>query len=385
MRRGPDDTRSRTAAIEAMRRREASAVRKLPGSRWREDHVTSALAALLIFGLFLDGWNHINLQDGELGSFFTFWHALLYAGFSSTALWVVTRNSHLYRKDAPPRPGTRDFLGVPLRYPLAVVGIGVATVGLFGDLVWHSVFGEETGVARVIGPFHIFLFAGAGLLVTASLRSAWAAPREYPASSSFRTFLPVLVALALITSMGAFLFQWLSAFLDWAPSLTVDRIPASLDDRQDVDETVQLASVARVVMTNLILMAPVMLALRRWRPPFGSITVLFVFVAVMMSSLAEFRLGWSVLAAIGGGLTADVLITRLRVSPSRPAAIRVVATATPAVMWTVYFLALSLFEDVRWTSDLAIGSILLAALGGLVLSTLVFPPAVPAGAWDELS
>src|SRR5713226_9068376 len=49
---------------------------------WREDLITSLLATLLVAGLFLDGWNHINLQNGALGSFFTVWHALLYTGFT---------------------------------------------------------------------------------------------------------------------------------------------------------------------------------------------------------------------------------------------------------------------------------------------------------------
>jgi hypothetical protein len=33
---------------------------------WREDLVTSLLATLLVVGLFLDGWNHINLQNGAV-------------------------------------------------------------------------------------------------------------------------------------------------------------------------------------------------------------------------------------------------------------------------------------------------------------------------------
>src|SRR4051794_1711977 len=63
---------------------------------WRDDLVAAVLATTLVGGLFLDGWNHINLQNGALGSFFTIWHALLYAGFSATAGWVISRNAHLY-------------------------------------------------------------------------------------------------------------------------------------------------------------------------------------------------------------------------------------------------------------------------------------------------
>src|SRR5438093_12649750 len=87
---------------------------------WREDLVTSLLATLLVFGLFLDGWNHINLQNGALGGVFTIWHALLYAGFNGTALCVITRNPHLYDRGSHPPPYVPKFLRTPLPSPPAV-------------------------------------------------------------------------------------------------------------------------------------------------------------------------------------------------------------------------------------------------------------------------
>jgi hypothetical protein len=363
-------------------RRAASDARKLPGSRWHEDHVTAVLASLLILGLFLDGWNHINLQDGKLGSFFTPWHALLYTGFSATAGWVLTRNAHLVQRSKEPGPWAQDFLGLKVRYPLAVAGIGLATVGLIGDLIWHSVFGQETGVARVIGPFHILLFAGAGLLVTGPLRSAWHDPDAYPAAPSLRTILPALLSLTLITAMAAFIFQWLSAFMDWDPSLRIDRLPPDLLHRASAKESAELAGAARVVMTNVILMGAMLFALRRWRLPFGSVTLLFGTVAALMAALAEFRIGGTVAAAVLGGLVADGLITRLRVSPLRPLTLRVVAGAVPLVLWALYLTSLALVHDVVWPLDLAIGTVALTALVGVVVSVVVIPPAVPAAVWD---
>ncbi|MEA2272211.1 MAG: hypothetical protein QOI98_919 [Solirubrobacteraceae bacterium] len=344
--------------------------------------MTSALGAVMVIGLFLDGWDHINLLDGKLGSFFSPWHALLYAGFSATAVWVLLLNQHLIRRSVAPGPHAQDFLGVPLRYPLAVVGIGIATVGLGGDLIWHSAFGEEAGVARVIGPFHTLLFAGAGLLVSASFRSAWHAPDAYPVAPSFRTILPPLLSLTLATAMAAFIFQWVSAFMDWDPSLRIDRLPGELAGRSGVQDTAEIVGVARIATTNLVLMGALLLALRRWRLPFGSATLLFVAVATLMSALAEFRLGWTILGALAGGLIADALVGRLRASPLRPRSHRVVGGAVPVVLWSVYFGALSALEDVVWPLDLALGTIALMGLFGVVISVLVLPPALPPGAWD---
>jgi hypothetical protein len=345
---------------------------------WREDLITSLLSILLVSGLFLDGWNHINLQNGALGGFFTIWHALLYLGFNATALWVVTRNPHLYSRGAKPAPYFHPVLGIPLRYPLAIGGLGLAAVGLFGDLAWHTAFGEETGVARVIAPFHLLLFAGAAGLASAPFRSAWYAPRYYPSDASFRRLLPPLLALTLVTCVAAFMFQWLNAFLDWTPSVQIGRIPPELAGNARVRGTTEFAGAARVLVTNLILLAPLFLALRRWRLPFGSATLLFVGVSFAMSALTSFDLGATVVAALVGGLVADAIIDGFRPDAHQTLGYRVMAGITPLALWTTYFLILRFVYGIEWPFDLALGTTCLAAVSGLLLSFVAIAPVIPA-------
>jgi hypothetical protein len=357
---------------------------------WRDDLVAALFATALVGGLFLDGWNHINLQNGALGDFFTIWHALLYAGFTATALWVLTRNPHLYSSGSRPKayfhPVSSRHLArlhpafaIPLRYPLAVAGFAIAMVGLFGDLVWHSILGEETGVARVIGPFHQLLFAGAIGLVSAPLRSGWYARAYYPRESSFRTILPPLLSLTLATAVAAFMFQWLSVFLDWMPSLQLGQIPAELAGDERVVGVAESAAVARVLVTNVILLAPLLLALKRWCLPFGSATFLFTVVATLMSALAEFRLGGTILAALGGGLAADALIYWTRPGRDGRSGFRLVAGLTPIALWTGYFLVLRAFYGTTWAVDLWVGTTALAAVMGILLSFVAIGlPATPA-------
>jgi hypothetical protein len=341
---------------------------------WREDLVTSILATALVAGLFLDGWNHFNLQNGALGGFFTIWHALLYAGFTATALWVLTRNPHLYSRESP-KPYFHVILGVPLRYPLAIVGLAMAMVGLMGDVAWHTAFGEERGVARVIAPFHLLLFAGAAGLVSAPLRSGWYAPQYYPSAPSFRMIFPPLLSLALVTSVAAFMFQWLSPFLDWTPVVQIEHLyPVSGDLIKD---TMESARVARVLVTNIILMAPLLLALRRWRLPFGSATFLFGLVAFSMSALSGFTLSGSIIAASAGGLVADALLRRLSPDLDQTLGYRVVAGITPFALWTAYFVVLRFAHGVVWPFDLWLGTTGLAAICGVLLSFVAIPPAVP--------
>lgn len=345
---------------------------------WREDLITSLLAMLLVSGLFLDGWSHIKLQNGVLGEFLTVWHAVLYAGFNATAIWVVTRNPHLYSRSAKPQPYFHPILGIPLRYPLAIGGLAVATVGLLGDIAWHAAFGWETGIARVIAPFHLLLFAGAAGLVSAPLRSGWYAPRYYPSTASFRTLLPPLLSLTLLTCIVAFMFQWLNAFLDWTPSIIVGRVPLDLASDGRIRGTTEIAGAARILITNLILLAPLFLALRRWRLPFGSATLLFVGVGFAMSALTSFDLGATVFAALVGGLVADAVIDAFQPDAEHPMGYRVMAGVTPLALWSTYLLVLVWIYGIQWPFDLWLGTTFLAAISGLLLSYVAIAPVVPA-------
>src|SRR5205814_8895590 len=105
---------------------------------------------------------------------------LLGTRVGATSPGVVRGNPHLFVAGARPAPYLHRFLGIPLRYPLAMAGFVIAMVGMFGDLLWHSEFGEENGVARVIAPFHLLLFAGAPALVSSGLPPAWCAPQPFP-------------------------------------------------------------------------------------------------------------------------------------------------------------------------------------------------------------
>src|SRR5437868_1442624 len=274
-----------------------------PRAIWREDLITSLLSVALVTGLFLDGWNHINLQNGALGSFFTIWHALLYTGFSATFAWVVTRNPHLFVAGSLPAPYLHRFLGIPLRYPLAMAGFVIA--------------------------------------------------------------------------VAAFMFQWLSAFLDWTPSITLGRTPPSLQADVRVLYTAEFAAVARVLATNVILFAPLLLALRRWQLPFGSATFLLVVVSAAMSGLATFDLGLTVVAALVGGLLFDTIVAVTRPDPSRTFGYRAAALIVPFVMWPVYFAILWGAYGIVWPFDLALGTVGLASISTVLLSYVAISPAVP--------
>ena len=332
------------------------------------------LSAAVIVGLFLDGWNHLNLQQGRLGDFFTPWHGVLYAAFTANAVWVFSRNAHLWRTGVEPHPAFHPVGAFRLRYPYAVLGVGLVFAGMVSDLVWHAFLGEETDVARVIAPTHVVLFLGATLLIAAPLRSAWYAPDAYPTDGSLRRLLPPLLSLALLTTAACFFFQWISPFMEWSPS------PGAAENQivAATGEGVQTTMAARIVLTNIFFVVPVLLAMRRWRLPFGTATLNFVLAALAMSTLTSFGLVATVLAAVIGGVATDAAMRAAR-TLHLATRMAVVAVVAPLTTWSAYFLLLRAAYGGRWPADFALGVTFLGALVGLVLAflaSLAEPPDV---------
>ena len=334
-----------------------------PRSRWTEDMVTAALCAWVVTGMVLDAWAHQNVS--RLETFFTPWHAVLYSGFAAVAAWMVSR--------ALAARGSRPLrAGVPVGYGLGLVGVAIFFLSGIGDGIWHTIFGIERGLEAALSPTHVGLFLGALLIFTTPLRAAWSSNRLGPAPS-LRTLLPTLLALTFTTLLVSFLFFYLSAFrhpLAAQPLAgAADRLAGSLP----VAAYAQELGVTSVLATNLLLIAPVLLLLRRWHPPFGSATLLFTAVAFGTAVTEELAFGEVVIAALVGGLVADSLIARLAREPDRTRAHRLAATVVPLALWGAYFLLLELRHGIAWPAELWTGSILFASLSGFALSLLMLP------------
>jgi Diguanylate cyclase, GGDEF domain len=343
----------------------ASAAR--PRASWGDDLAAALLGTWVVVGLFLDGWAHLN-QPG-LETFFSPWHALFYLGFLVSAVVLA-------RLVARHQRGRFDPALVPAGYGLGLVGMALFVAGGVADGVWHTMFGVETGVAALLSPSHLLLLSGGLLMVTSPVRSAWSSP-ELPARSPAAALLPALWATVLTTTVVLFFFQYLSAFVTRAPSA------AEADGPEGLLTTI--VGVASVLVTNLILVAPVLLLARRWRLPFGTVTLLAGVGAVGLTSLRELVLGALVPAMLAGGLAADLLVARLRPGPDRPGAFRAVAALAPPLLWGAWLAVYALAYGIAWPPELWAGVLGMTALGGLGLSVLVLPPAVPAGTWDPIS
>jgi hypothetical protein len=340
--------------------------RARPRTSWTDDLVLALASGWVITGMVLDAWAHTHQR---LESFFTPWHGVLYSGFVVVMAWMawIALRARVVRRAGD---------AVPVGYGLGLVGVGVFLVSAVGDGIWHTLFGVEVGIEAQFSPTHIGLFLGALLIFTTPLRAAWSSSEPGPAPTK-RAFLPALLALAWTTLLVQFLFLYVSAFREDAPSLAPGRPGAILATIPAYLEIARVRGLVSVQVTNLLLLGPVLLLLRRWRPPFGAATLLFGMVAALVAVVDEFARWEVVVVGLAGGLAADWLIARSARWPNRTRAHRAVAIGTPLVLWASYFLAVQLRSGIAWPAELWAGSVVFAALGGFALSLLMVPPPAP--------
>ena len=323
----------------------------------RDDLATAGLATWLVFGLFLDGYAHSNILDGT-ESFFTPWHAVFYSGFLATAGWVV------YLVIQRMMPGEPWYRAIPRGYHSAVAGSALFAVGGVGDGTWHTLFGVETSLDALLSPTHLLLFSGLMLILVSPFLAAQA--RRDDGAPSLREFLPPLLSLLLATSLVAFFFSYL-----WAPARPYWYL-FPYNPLTDDGEVFVGAGVASALVASVVLTAPLVLALRRWRPPLGSFTLLWGTVNALVAIAFDLDL-MAITAGLAGGAAADALTRQLGAGPDRPWAAHAVALAAPAVLMSAVLFVLNGQSPIEWQVELWTGTIFFAGLAGLGLSLMARP------------
>lgn len=340
--------------------------------------VAVALAAWMVAGVFVDGWAHINLPATK-ETFFTPWHGMLYSGFAAVTAWVALP---LVRHREGPLSAR-----VPVGYGLGVVGLVLFAAGGAGDMLWHTLLGIETGVDALLSPTHLLLLAGGLLLLTSPVRAAERTITE--PDPTLRHLLPVVVALALTAAIVGFFFAYAWGLIDPTPAEPVP--PAALDEHapghREAEQVVAFGILSRMLSTT-ILLGPLLYLARRWRPPVGTVTILFTAVSVPLFVLAA---GSSAAADLGvgpGGLAlllpplvtgvaADVVLRRWEIPGDRAWTLHVFAGGLALVLWAGHFLAMAASIGVGWPPELWGGAIGMAVLTAVGMATLTGTRSVP--------
>lgn len=345
------------------------------------DGVIVTLCAWFLGGLYLDGWAHQHIAEAELETFFTPWHAMLYSGlFASagalglTVLWNW-------------RGGYPVMRASPVGYEWSFLGVLIFLVGGLGDMTWHLLFGFEADLEALLSPTHLLLALGATLILTGPLRAAW----HRTDAHSWAALWPMLVSLTLLLSVLTFFSQYAHPFASTMaaePHRPSAALFGSMTGRGLARVTfyAQALGLISLLLQTALLMGVVLLAVRRWPLPWGSLTLLLGLNITLLTLMRDkgyhsnpldtgaFPL---IAVAILGGMAADSLLWRLRPSAARPAAFRLFAFAVPTIVYGLYFLALQLTGGgVWWSIHLWAGAIGMAGVVGLLMSFLVVPPPV---------
>jgi hypothetical protein len=318
------------------------------------DRLMALVSCWFLAGVFLDGWAHTHgLVDR---TFFTPWHAVLYSGYFANAI-VLTGSTMLNRWR-----GQSWLKAIPQGYTLALFGVPLFMVAGVGDLVWHTLFGFEVGIEPLLSPTHLLLAFSGLLMLSGPLRATWLRS-DADASPSWRTLLPAILALMAVLST----FTFFTSFAH--PVVDVWLVTHVVNDSQ------KSRTVAGILLQTVLLMGTLFVAMRRWRLPFGSLTLIIAVNASLMMVFSDsYYLIPGVLLA---GLAADVLFWRLQPAEERVEALRIFAFAIPAIFYLLYFATLELIAGITWSIHLWLGSIVMTGIVGLLLSYVMVPPQRP--------
>jgi hypothetical protein len=332
-----------------------------PVASLRTDVVMTVLSVWFTLGLFLDAYAHANIPDLE--TFFTPWHAVFYSGFAVTAGWV------LWTIWGQVKQGRRGKAAVPVGYGMTAVALPVFAVSGGVDLMWHELIGIETTTNIFFSPSHLGLITSMVVILTSPLRAAWArvGAGERP---SLGAVLPAVLTLAFATSL-------VLLFLTYGNAMTAGagNVVESLSTKQGPGISRTAAS---VVITNVVLLAPLLLLARRWQLPRGAATLVFGVSALISTVLSGFRNLDLCAAVLAAGVLVDVLAAALAPSGSRRTAFWLFGALAGLITWATYVLASAAFVGrLPAVTEFWTGIPLVAGLIGWLLAALMLPNELP--------
>lgn len=320
----------------------------------RFDWIMIAVCTWLVAGLYADAWAHNHLP---IDNFFTPWHATLYSGLFAVAIFLVgtfVRNR---------LRGYTTLQAMPPGYELSLLGVILFFFCGIGDLLWHLAFGIEKSIDAALSPTHIGIVISAVLILSGPFRAAWRRPNA-GLKQNLLILLPMLLSWTYTLSAITVIAQFAHPFVFLWPTYS-----------QQDPFTIQALAVVSILLQTIILMGLVLLAIRRWTLPFGSLTLLFTLNITLLSFMQD-NYALIIVAALAG-LTADALYLWLKPSVTQPADLRLFAFVVPVELYLLYFLMLKLTSGVNWTIHLWLGTTFVAGIAGLLLTFLLVPPEMP--------
>jgi hypothetical protein len=318
-------------------------------------------------GITLDGWNHIHL-DTSTESFFTPWHALLYAGYALTAFvlfWEIR---------AAMRAGATFREAIPAGYGPSVAGVALFALGGLGDMMWHLAFGIERGISAAFSPTHLLLLFALTLTLFGPLRALVARGRE----ASLREELPALLALTYFLNAADLYNDWnmrIAADAAESPLVLFAHLPPNALAELSY---FQLGYGLLALVARAVLLGGVALYVARALPRhFGALTLIFglnaLSTTLMRSGIDSLELTLS--PNICAGLVADAIVTIVRPGNVPHWRLQLLGFAVPFAYAAV---TLAIVGETGggywWEVHQVTGCAVMAGFCGLLIASVVRPP-----------
>ena len=338
------------------------AVTESPASDLRLDWIMALISCLIVFGLYIDGWAHNHGQVDD--SFFTPWHALLYGSVAVAGLVLILTHFRNVNR------GYRWKKALPAGYTLSLIGFFAFGAGGAADMVWHEAFGFEESIEALISPSHLFLALTGLLIMTGPIRSLWG--RE--SDGSWSSVAPIVLCFTAVTSV----FTFFNAYAPIGGDLIVLTGP-----RPDPHNLYDVAGIVPFVIQSNILLGALLFMTRRWRLPFGAMTLFLVLNSLLMTWYRVGESGEFIFALSAGavGLLCDNLYQRYGFSDTNR--LRFFAFIMPfaysmGVMLMTHILGTSVWGSggLWWLIHMWLGVPVLAGAFGYGLSLLLRAPAL---------
>jgi hypothetical protein len=347
-------------------------------SSLRFDWIMVVVSIWWLGGLFIDGWAHSNIP--QLETFFTPWHAVFYSGYLAVALTLLVQILLNLRRSATNAggtttsmvtlvreslPGNRWLRAIPLGYELSVLGLVIFGISGIGDLTWHLILGIERSTEALLSPTHLGLAMGIGLALSGPLRAAWHRPEKTP---SWRQLGPAILSLTFTFSLLTFFTAYASPLITPWPIINTSNSPAR--------------GITEILLITALSMSFVLLALRRWRLPFGTFTLMFGLNGALMVVFYPPSVLISIPTALLGGLAADLTYHFLQPSVEQTTSVRLYAFLVPAMFYTLYLIDLAIVGPIifqggiLWSAPFWAGTPVIAGITGFLLSFVMLPPAI---------
>jgi hypothetical protein len=269
----------------------------------REESILTVCVSWLIGGLLLDAWAHGSKT--ELESFFTPWHAVMYAGGAACAGalgWMMLRNIDR---------GASIRSSVPAGYD--VVALGVVGLGASGiaDMMWHITFGIERDLPVFFSPSHITLVCSMAMIAAGpwarSISPSRLGDRD-PHDRSWAKSWPAVVSVALVATAMSVITGFADAL--GGNVLASIELPPEMSGF-GIEALLQMEGITSILMTTLLLSLTIAGIARQRRMPVGAFTVASLITAGAVCAATELTT-WDIVIAYGlGGLLTDLLIRSL--------------------------------------------------------------------------